>query len=118
MIQREAEQKLLRADAPVDQVDVETVCLQNAIPVLELLRRDEFAVVTFGPEVVAEDLVFAAPSWAAELEDRDVGLPGCTRKHLVSLQQCLQKRLLAANTRERIFAAELLHGRTVIQQVR
>ncbi len=77
MIQREAQQEFLHADAPVDQVDLEIAAAQHAVAILQLLGRDQFGLETFGAEIIAIDFVFAAPGGIAELENRDVRLRLC-----------------------------------------
>ena len=42
MIQREAQQELLRADPAINQIDIEAVGAQHAVPVFQLIRRYQF----------------------------------------------------------------------------
>src|SRR6266851_2995469 len=71
----ESHQKLLHADAPVHQIDVEAAAAQNSIAVLKLLRRHEFGGVTFLAEKVADQFVLARSARAErppKFQDRDI----------------------------------------------
>src|SRR5215831_2357322 len=116
----EAQQKLLHADAAVDQVNLEVAFPQHAIPILELLRRDDLNVVAFLTEVVAKKLVFALADGLkrrAEFDYCDIRLL-MAAPLLVCFEERREQMLLAADLRELISLAKFLDGRDLVEQVR
>ena len=79
MIQREPQQELLRADAAIDQIDLEIAAAQHAVAIFQMLGRNQFRLEAFRAEVIAIDFVFAAPGRIAEFKNRNIRLPASRR---------------------------------------
>ena len=120
MAQIKAQQEFLYAQTAVDQVDLERALAQDAVAILQLLRRDNLHGVAFFAEEIAEELVFALAGMVggAKFHDGDVGLLGGPAELPVGFEQRLQKVLAAASAREGVFLAEFLDGGRFVEQIR
>src|SRR5580658_4959080 len=103
MRQIEAQQKLLHPKAAIHQIYFERAFAQHAIAILELLGRNDFYVVAFVAEEIAEQLVLAVPGMidSAEFNYGDIGLLGPAELP-VRFEKRVQQVLAAAGLGQRI----------------
>src|SRR5580698_9713590 len=98
MGQVKSHQKLLNADAAIDQVDLERPLAQHLVAVFQLIWRDDLHVVAFLAEEIAEQLELAQSRlicWP-KLQNGDIRFL-VSAELLVGLQQRSQQVLLAAH---------------------
>ncbi len=116
----EPQKKLVYLDAPQDQVDDEVALPQDAAFVLKLVGGDDLSFQPVAAKYLAKQKVvarFGRLESLAELHHSDTRLT-LAAELLVRRQKRGNQRLGAAELRQIVLLAELLHGGAVIEQVR